>query len=216
MESQRLAWEHQQLRALLEQYSDAATDLPNLKAEVSLGWIRQVQEWLQEVMRLLLAWFKGLFGPRANAAWQIDWSLVSQILLWLCVAVLVCWLIISLAKKYLSHNRVPVPAGQLPTRMTSAEEPLQHSLDAAVNIANWGLAARLRWRLFLSRMHYQPHVTPDEFFREPSYQQDWEQLHGASVSEQYRMMFAAPHGARLWFDHYHESLTRLEGTRRHA
>jgi len=216
MNSQQLAWEYQQLRALLEQYRGPATDLPNLKPEVSLGWVRQVQEWFQEIMRLVMAWLKGLFGPSTNAAEQIDWLLVSQILLWICVASLVCWLIAFLAKKFLLHHLVSNPTSRLPTRMPSAEEPLQHRLDAAVGAANWGLAARLRWRLFLSRMQCQPHVTPDEFFRQPSYQHRWEQFHGASISAQYRMMFAAPGSSRHEFDHYHDGLTRLEGVHRHA
>lgn len=44
MESHLLARERQQLRALLEQYSDISKDLPNLKADEPLAWMPQLQE----------------------------------------------------------------------------------------------------------------------------------------------------------------------------
>jgi hypothetical protein len=216
MASHRLAQEHQQLQVLLKKYRDISQDLPNLKVEETLGWVPQLREWFQDVVRMFLEWLNGLMGPLQIGNMAIDWPLVSQILFWLCVAFLVFWLTSFLTRKSFLHKMAPRPAARAPTPLTSVEESLQHRLDAAVHDANWGLAARLRWRLFLYRMRCQPHVTPDEFFRQPLYRSHWEQIHGASVIEQYRVMFAAADGSRLWFDHYHDGLTRLEGASHHA
>jgi len=216
METATLTPEHQQLRALLEQYSVISTELPNLKAEEPGGWGAQLQAWFQQVVATWWEWLKAFLGPLPTTPVQIDWPVVLWSLFWICVVLLLFWLTYALAKKYLQQQHPQGPQAGLLTRMDSAEELLGKQLNAAVQDESWGLATRLRWRLFLCRMRCQSHATPNEFFCAPPYRCRWEQLHGTPVSEQYRVMFSATDASRQWFEHYHRGLTDLEGAHRHA
>jgi hypothetical protein len=208
--------EYQQLQALLEQYSGTSTVLPNLKAAELQGWGAPVREWFQNAVTASWEWLKALIGPLLTAYGRMHWAVVLGVLFCLCVAVLVFWLTSALANKYRRQKRPQGTQAGLPTRLASAEERLEKWVRAAVQDESWGLAARLRWRLFLCRMRCPPSVTPNEFFAAPQYRRRWEQRHGTPVSEQYRVMFSATGGSRQWHAHYHERLTGLEGDHRHA
>ena len=93
---------------------------------------------------------------------------------------------------------------------------MRQSLHAAVHGEDWGLAARLRWRLFLFRMQIPAHLTPHEFFREPHYRTHWQQLQGIPIGDQYRVMFTGTTGSRQWFEQYHDGLSGLEEQLSHA
>jgi hypothetical protein len=216
MENPTLTQEHQQLRTLLEQYSGTATALPDLKVGEYRGWGAPLREWLQQVVAAFWEWLKALLGPLPTAPVALDWPVVLRGLWWTGVAVLVFWLTYTLARKYLLSKRPPGAQAGLLTAVAGAEEQLEKQVGAAVQGESWGLAARLRWRLFLYRMRCQPDVTPGEFFATPQYRQRWEQRHGTPVAEQYRVMFAATDGSQQWFTHYHGGLTDLEGEYRHA
>lgn len=216
MDDYTLTQERQQLRSLLEQYSDTSKELPNLKVEASEGWAQQLQEWLQEFVATSWEWLKALMGPLPTANVQTDWTVVLQILFWTCVAVLVFWLTFALSKKFLVHKGTQGTKAGLPMRLENAEELLQNKLIAAVKDENWGLAARLRWRLFLYRMRCQPNLTPNEFFGEPQYRRRWDHIDGTPVSEQYGVMFAAIDGSHQWFETYHGGLSGLEGDPSHG
>jgi hypothetical protein len=216
MENAALTPEQQQLRMLLEHSSGLARDLPILKAEASDGWGAPLRDWLQQRLTEVWEWFKALVEPLPMTPESVDWTAVFWGLVWTCVALLVFWLTYALAKTLLGRKR-PQGArdGRLPDPVR-ADEQLEQQWRAAVQAEYWGLAARLRWRLFVARRRCQPDMTPREFFAAPPYRQRWEQLQGAPVSEQYQVMFAANHGSPQWLIHYHNGLTSLEGEPRHA
>ena len=216
MENATLSSEHQQLRALLEQYSEAAKALPTLRAEAPDGWGAALREWWHKGVTSFWEWLKALLEPSPITYASIDWSVVAWSLFWTGMAVLVVWLTYVLTKRYCRYQRSQEPGEGLLPPPDNAADPLGQLLDAAVADQRWDLAARLRWRVFLSRMHCQSHLTPHEFFRTPPYCQRWEQLRGTPISEQYRVMFATTAGSPQWFADYHRGLADLEGEHRRA
>jgi len=216
MENATLTPEHQQLRTLLEQYSDASQALPDLKTGAPDGWGAAAREWLHNGVTAFWEWFKALLGSAPVTPVPIDWPVVLGSLFWICMVVLVCWLTYVLMQRHLRHRRSQDTRGEFRTHIASEAEQWGELLRAAVAAERWDLASRLRWRLFLSRMHCQLHMTPQEFFRAPAYRQSWDQLHGTPVSEQYRVMFSATNGSPQWFTDYHSRLADLEGEPRSA
>ncbi len=206
MNSDNHVQERQQLRELLNTYSDDARTLPTLKAEEALDWTRWLEPWRN--------WLRDLIGPIPAPNIDIDWALVIQVVFWLLVGLLVAGLVYVLIRRRRVLRR---PRDRrLPTHLDNEAATLQHALDTALETAHWGLAARLRWRLFLSRLDMQPHVTPHEFFHGSPHDQRWDPSADLSVYDQYRVMFSSDSGSRQWFDHYHGALATLEDERKHG
>lgn len=216
MENVTITTEHQELRLLLEHSSALATALPTLKAETSEGWGALVGDWFQQRLADVLQWFQALIEPLSVTPAAVGWTVGFWLLLWICVALLVGWLTSTLAKALLGRHRPQEGWSGEGTDLASAGAQLEQQWHVAVQDAHWGLAARLRWRLFLARRRDQPAVTPDEFFAAATYRRRWEQLQGAPVSEQYRVMFAANQGSAQWCSRYDSGLSSLEGEARHA
>jgi hypothetical protein len=212
MENLTLTPEHQQLRALLAQYRDAETELPALTAATSDGW--GAAEWLQKGLAAFWEWLRALLGPSPITLPPGNGAVVLWGLFWVCMVGLVLWLLYALTQRYLRRSRSQATTTGLPPRLDNM--PLEQLLATAITEARWDLAARLRWRVFLARMRYQSHLTPQEFFRASPERQRWEQLHGPSVMEQYQMMFSTTVGSPQWYAHYHSRLATLEGQLRHA
>ncbi len=205
--------ERQQLLELLGTYNDESRTLPRLKAEEGMGWLSRLQQWWQDQMDAWWDWLRDLLGPISVPQISIDWALVIQLIFWLLVGLLVAWLVYALIRRQGLSKR---PAGQLPHNVDNEATALQHALDTALVTARWGLAARLRWRLFLARLDMQPHITPREFFHNSQYRQRWDQAHGTPVRDQYRVMFSNDTGSRQWFDRYHSALAAIEDERGHG
>lgn len=217
MEGDALIKERQLLRSLLAQYGDDAKELPYLELEDADGWGQAFWEWCREWAGVFWDWLRTWVGPLPHTDMpNIDWGGVFRIAFWIGVIVLVLGLTRVLAAKYLTQKRSSAHHQWLPTCIEGEEERLRQSLRAAVHDEDWGLAARLRWRLFLYRMQAPSHLTPHEFFRQPHYHTHWQQLQGIPIGEQYRVMFTSTAGSRQWFDHYHGGLSGLEEQRSHA
>ena len=218
MHSPAHAQEREQLRELLVTYGEEARALPPLKPEdIGPDWLRQLQAWWRELMAEWWQWLRELFGISPDTKIPIDWGMLAQMAFWLVLGVGVGLLIYVLMARGGFHRR---PAKRrLPPDVGNEAASLQRDLDQALNASRWGLAARLRWRLFLTRAGMPPHVTPREFFIDididAGHRRSWEQAQGSPVGEQYRMMFAGADGSRQWFDHYHGALTALEGEQAH-
>lgn len=209
--------EHQQLRELLDTYPHETRALPALKAEERPEWLSRLKQWWQDQMDAWWDWLRDVFGPIPTPKVSIDWVLVAQVVFWLLVGLLVAWLVYAIRRHYLSKRP---GERQLPHRVANEATALQHALDAALEAGRWGLAARLRWRLFLARLDIQPHVTPREFFsvhvHHTQRSQTWDQAQGVPVHDQYRVMFSNDHGSRQWFDQYHGALAALEDEHGHG
>ncbi|MDH3603265.1 MAG: hypothetical protein OEU26_26930 [Candidatus Tectomicrobia bacterium] len=212
-----LMQEREQLQSLLAQYDNDAKELPYLYLEDADGWGQAFWEWCEEWAGSVWDWLRAWVGPLPRTDMPyIDWVFVFRIAFWIGVIVLVLGLTWVLAARYLRQTRSSEQHQWLPTGLEGEEERLRQSLRAAVQDENWGLATRLRWRLFLSRMQVPPHLTPHEFFREPHYRTHWQQQQGIPIGDQYRVMFTGMSGSRQWFEHYHGGLSNLEERRRHA
>jgi hypothetical protein len=209
--------ERQQLRSLLAQYGDDAKELPHLQLEDAAGWGQTFWEWCEAWADSVWDWLRAWAGPLPRTDMPyIDWALVFRIALWMGVVSVVFGLTSVLAVKYLRQLKNSVQQPDLSTCIEGEDERLRQSLRAAVHGEDWGLAARLRWRLFLSRMQVPSHLTPHEFFREPRHRTYWQQLQGVPVGDQYRVMFTGTSGSRQWFEHYHSGLSDLEERCSHA
>lgn len=209
MESETLAQERQQLQSLLDQYSEEAKTLPNLSDTVSPTWLESLQHQFQEWLQDLWDWLRELANPLPSIDLEADWTSRLQPLWWLGLALIIGWLIYSLAKKVKWLNPDQRALG-FSSQWVSAEEQLGQTLATAIAVEDWALAARLRWRLFLSRMRCQAHLTPYEFFGEPERHQHWKHLEGTPLQEQYEVMFAATEVSPQWYEAYHRVLSRLE------
>ena len=209
------AQEREQFRELLATYSDEARVLPSLKPEdMSPNWLRNLQIWWREQMTEWWEWLRELFGVSPETQLSIDWVMMAQIAFWLVAGVGVGLLIyVFMTQRYLQKRPTK---RSLSLSVDNEASTLQRDLDRALAETRWGLAARLRWRLFLTRLGIPPHITPREFFIDAAHRRRWEQAQGSPVGDQYRMMFAGVDGSRQWFDHYHGALTALEGEQEHA
>ena len=214
------AQEREQLRELLATYGEAARALPPLKPEdIGPHWLRQLQAWWRELMAGWWEWLRDLFGISPDTKIPIDWAMLAQMAFWLVLGVglgLLMYVLMTrrgFSKRSAKRRLRPVVGDEASI--------LQHDLDQALEAACWGLAARLRWRLFLTRVGMPTHVTPREFFVDididtaDGHRRRWEQAQGSPVGDQYRMMFAGADGSRQWFDRYHGALTALEGEQAH-
>ncbi len=201
--------ERQQLRSLLEEYPDEAKTLPNLVEDTSQSWMepfdQQVQEWLESFWK----WLREVTGPLPPIDIEADWTSWLPILMWITIALILFGLIYSLSKKLDWPHTGQASGGE--GRSSGGEETrLSNILAAAISEDNWALAARIRWRMFLSRMQCQTHVTPHEFFAETHHREQWKQLEGIPIHEQYEVMFASSHVSSQWFNAYHHRLSQLE------
>jgi hypothetical protein len=209
--------ERQQLRSLLAQYGDDAKELPDLELEDAEGWGQAFWEWCEAWAGSVWDWLRAWVGPLPRTDMPfIDWAFVFRIAFWMGVMSVVFGLTWVLAVKYLRQCKSSAQHQDLPTCIEGEDERLRQSLRAAVHGEDWGLAARLRWRLFLSRMQIPSYLTPHEFFREPHHRTHWQQLQGIPVGDQYRVMFTGTSGSSQWFEHYHSGLSDLEDRRSHA
>jgi hypothetical protein len=209
--------ERQQLQSLLAQYGDDAKELPYLELEDADGWVQAFWEWGEVWAGSVWDWLRGWLGPLPRTAMSdIDWAFVLRLAFWVGGLLLVCGLTWVLAVNYLRKKSRLASPHELLTYIEGEDDGLRQALCAAVCDEAWGLAARLRWRLFLARMQVPSHLTPHEFFREPPHRTHWQQLHGIPIGEQYRVMFTGTAGSRQWFEQYHGGLSDLEERRLHA
>ncbi len=204
-----LASERQQLRSLLEQYHPESTTLPNLTNETSQNWLESFQQQVQEWLDAFWDWFREVSGPLPPIDMEADWTSWLPPVFWVSMAVVLGWLLYRLAQNVLGPNS-GWRASELAASSVSVEAQLGDALATAVTDGRWALAARLRWRLFLSRMRFQAHVTPREYFGEPQHRDQWQQLEGTPIHEQYEVMFAATSASPQWFETYNRVLSQLE------
>lgn len=187
--------EDQLLQSILQQQGAANWTLPHLKADRNL-----FQEWLDNFWKWLGKYFH-FPQPQFDIPFtKEDFEKVLTGVVVLLFLVLVYWIVRQI---WLGRNE-----GYATPRATGSALSVENLETVYINLIRQaleegqpGLAARIRWKLFLFRMRAEESLTPLEFFRtEASF----------PVLPCYRLMFREERGPLEGFRTIDSKLAELE------
>jgi hypothetical protein len=189
------------LEQLLAEHNAAQYELPPLWASESF-YEKYIKPWVE----MFESWLRSLGGGMQMSEQTVQMiALLLQYGLYVALGVLILWILYRSAVLVSKWAERLAGGADRPFAVVSAASGIEQQLEEAIGQAEWALALRLRWKLFLVRAREPGSFTPLEFFctgRATGAEQP-------TVSAQYRAMFGKETAASGFFSAYDELLKKL-------